>query len=371
MPDRRAIVVGVTGISGNNLAEHLLARGWDVTGVSRRPPRALSGVRHVAVDITDREATRAALRGADPTHLFYCTWSRRESEAENIAVNGGMLSNVLAAVEDAPDLTHVALVTGLKHYLGPFEAYGRTDPPDTPFREEQDRLPYENFYYAQEDILFESARQAGFSWSVHRPHTMIGWAIGNFMNMGVTLALYGAICRETGSPFVFPGSPQQWNGITDVTDARLLARQLEWAATEPAAANQAFNIVNGDVFRWRRMWGVLAEGLGVQPAPYPGHPTPLEEQMAQAGPIWDDIVQRHGLQPLQLTVMASWWHSDADLSRPLETFTDMGKSRRFGFLDYHSTDRSFLDLFDRLRAERIIPSLDVARGRVAVDEAAV
>jgi nucleoside-diphosphate-sugar epimerase len=371
MPDRRALVVGVTGISGNNLAEHLLAEGWDVTGVSRRPPRALPGARHVAVDITDREATSAALRDADPTHLFYCTWSRNDTEAENIAVNGGMLGNVLAAVEDAPGLSHVALVTGLKHYLGPFEAYGRTDPPDTPFREEQERLPYENFYYAQEDILFDAAGRAGFSWSVHRPHTMIGWAIGNFMNMGVTLALYGTICRETGRPFVFPGSPQQWNGITDVTDARLLAKQLEWAATQPAAANQAFNIVNGDVFRWRRMWGVLADGLGVAPAPYPGHPTPLEEQMAEAGPIWDDIVQRHALQALELSVIASWWHSDADLSRPLETFTDMGKSRRFGFLDYQSTDRSFLDLFDRLRAERIIPSLGASPDRVAVDEAAV
>ena len=357
MPDRRALVIGITGISGNNLAEHLLAEGWSVTGVSRRPPEGLPDVRHVAVDLIDAEATRAALEDADPTHVFFCTWSRQETEAENIRVNGGMLESVLRGVEDAPGLRHVALVTGLKHYLGPFEAYGQTDPPDTPFREEQGRLPYANFYYAQEDILFEAAERVGFSWSVHRPHTMIGWALGNFMNMGVTLALYGTICRETGRPFAFPGSPQQWNGITDVTDARLLARQLAWAATDPRAANEAFNIVNGDVFRWRRMWGVVAEGLGVDPAPYPGHETPLEQQMADAGPVWDEIVTRHGLRPHRLEDIASWWHSDADLSRPLETFTDMGKSRRHGFLDHQSTERSFLDLFGRLRAERVIPAL--------------
>jgi nucleoside-diphosphate-sugar epimerase len=354
----RALVVGVTGISGGNTAEHLLARGWEVVGVSRAAPVAAPPeLEHVAVDITDEDATAAALRDVDPTHAFFCTWSRRDTEAENIRVNGGMLRDVLCALESAPRLRHVALVTGLKHYLGPFEVYGRTEPPDTPFREEQERLPYDNFYYAQEDVLFEAAARAGFTWSVHRPHTMIGWALGNFMNMGVTLALYGSICRETGRPFVFPGSPQQWNGVTDVTDARLLARQLEWAATSPRAANEAFNIVNGDVFRWRRMWGVLAEGLGVEPAPYPGHETPLEHQMADAGPIWEEIVERHGLAPSALDRLASWWHSDADLSRPLETFTDMGKSRRFGFLDYQSTDRSFLELFDRLRAERIIPEL--------------
>jgi len=357
--DARALVVGVTGITGHNAAERLLASGWDVVGVSRTPPAGMPGVRHVAVDVTDEAATRSALAGSDPTHVFFGTWSRQPTEAENIRVNGAMLRNVLRAVEEAPRLRHVALVTGLKHYLGPFESYGKVKP-DTPFREEQGRLEYDNFYYEQEDILFEAAGRAGFTWSVHRAHTMIGWAIGNFMNMGVTLALYGSICRETGRPFVFPGSPEQWDGITDVTDARLLARQLEWAATTPGAANEAFNVVNGDVFRWRRMWGVVASGLGVEAAPYPGRPTPLEEQMAGAGPVWDEIVKRHSLVPYELDRIASWWHSDADLTRPLETFTSMAKARRFGFLDYQDSERSFLDLFDRLRAERVIPSLDAA-----------
>ena len=71
--------------------------------------------------------------------------------------------------------------------MGPFEAYA-LNKPDTPFREEQKRLQYENFYYTQEDVLFESAARSGFTWSVHRPHTVIGWAIGNAMNMGLTLA---------------------------------------------------------------------------------------------------------------------------------------------------------------------------------------
>ncbi len=344
-----ALVVGVTGISGNNLASHLNAQGWEVTGVSRATQDG------IAVDITDAAATREALAGARPTHLFFCTWSRQDTEAQNIEVNGAMLRNVLAGLADDAWLQHVALVTGLKHYLGPFESYGKVKP-DTPFREEQGRLEYENFYYEQEDILFDAATQRGFTWSVHRAHTMIGWALGNAMNMGVTLAAYGAICRASGRPFVFPGSPEQYEGVTDVTDARLLARQLEWAATTPAAANEAFNIVNGDVFRWKRMWGVLAAGIGVDAAPYPGHATPLEAQMRDAGPVWDAIVARHGLSPFALETLASWWHTDADLGRTLETFTGMGKSRRFGFLDYQDSAESFLDVIDRLRAAAVIPA---------------
>jgi nucleoside-diphosphate-sugar epimerase len=251
----------------------------------------------------------------------------------------------------------VALTTGLKHYLGPFEAYAQIKP-DTPFREDQPRLDYPNFYYEQEDILFESARRNAFTWSVHRPHTVIGYAIGNAMNMGVTLAVYGTICRVTGRPFVFPGSPEQYNAVTDMTDARVLASQLEWAAQTDAAANQALNIVNGDVFRWRRMWGLVAEMLGVEPADYPGHPTPLVEQMQDAAPVWDDIVRRFDLRPLPVETLASWWHTDADLGRTIETFTDMSRSRRLGFLEYRETPLAFHDLFQRLRAERIIPGKD-------------
>ena len=181
-----------------------------------------------------------------------------------------MVRNLLAAVDSAESLRHVALVTGLKHYLGPFEAYAKTKPV-TPFREEMPRLPFENFYYTQEDEVFAAAERRGFGWSVHRPHTIIGYALGNAMNMGVTLAVYATICRETGSRSSSPDRPQQWEGLTDVTDARVLARHLEWAGTSEAARNQAFNIVNGDIFRWNWLWPKLAADFGIEAAPYPGH----------------------------------------------------------------------------------------------------
>ena len=224
------------------------------------------------------------------THLFFCTWSRQDTEARNIEVNGAMLRNLLDAVGRTGTLQHVALVTGLKHYLGPFEAYGKK-PADTPFRESQERLPYENFYYEQEDILFAAAEQDGFTWSVHRPHTLIGFALGNAMNMGVTLAVYGDSGRATGRPFVFPGSPEQYDGATDVTDARLLARQLVWAATDPRAKNEAFNIVNGEIFRWRDMWQVVAAGFGRRAgAVSRASPRRSTEQMVDASAEWRRVV---------------------------------------------------------------------------------
>ncbi|MDF0487943.1 SDR family oxidoreductase [Sphingomonas sp. H39-1-10] len=350
-----ALVVGASGIVGSATATLLNARGWRVHGLARRP-REQASVIPVAADLQDAAATAAALAGLDVDAVFITTWLRQDSEAENIRVNSAMVRNLLDGLRAAnAGARHVALVTGLKHYLGPFEAYGKGTLPQTPFREEQGRLDVENFYYAQEDELFAAAARDGFTWSVHRPHTVIGKAVGNAMNMGTTLAVYATLCRETGRPFRFPGSPAQWNGLTDMTEAALLARHLLWATETPAAANEAFNVVNGDVFRWSWMWGRIAAWFGLEPAPFDGEIRPLEAQMAGDAALWREIAAREGLAEPDLGRLASPWHTDADLGRPIEVVTDMSKSRRLGFTDYRATEDAFTDLFAQLRAERLIP----------------
>ena len=349
-----ALVVGATGIAGSAIVRLLLDQGWDVAGLSRSPAPQ-EGLRHIAGDLLDAAQLSNALKDAAPTHLFITTWSRQATEAENIRVNAAMVRNLLDALRLAGSLRHVALVTGLKHYLGPFEAYGKGKLPNTPFRETQGRLDIENFYYAQEDEVFAAAARDGFGWSVHRPHTIIGKAVGNAMNMGTTLAAYATICRETGRPFVFPGSAAQWSGLTDMTDARQLAAQMLWAATTDAARNEAFNIVNGDVFRWSWMWGRIAKWFGIEAAPFDGIVRPLETQMAGDATTWTQIAERHGLVEPDLSRLASPWHTDADLGRPIEVVTDMSKSRRLGFSAYQPTDDAFYDLFTQLRADQLIP----------------
>ncbi|KQN73921.1 SDR family oxidoreductase [Sphingomonas sp. Leaf62] len=351
---KTALVVGASGIVGSATATLLNAQGWAVHGLARRPVEQ-DGVRPVAADLTDPASTRAALAGLRPDAVFITTWARQASEAENIHVNGAMVRNLLNALPASDAPRHVALVTGLKHYLGPFEAYGQGKRPQTPFREDQPRLDIANFYYAQEDELFAAAARDGFTWSVHRPHTVIGKAIGNAMNMGTTLAVYATLCRDAGRPFIFPGSAAQWQGLTDMTDAGLLAEHLLWSAETDAAHDQAFNVVNGDVFRWQWMWARIADWFGVEAAPFDGTVRPLAEQMADDAPRWANIAERHGLAEADLNRLASPWHSDADLGRPIEVVADMSKSRRRGFTGYRATDDAFFALFERLQADRIIP----------------
>jgi NAD dependent epimerase/dehydratase family len=177
---------------GNNLATHLISKGWDVYGLARKPHTGIAAVRPVAADLLEPKSLQIALAGINPTHVFIATWLRQATEAQNCAVNGAMVRNLLAAVESCDRLRHVALVTGLKHYVGPFEAYAKEKP----------------YYLAETDL---------------------------------------------------------------------------------------------------------------------GRPT-------------------------------SAWHTDMDLGREIEVVTDMTKSRLAGFLDYQPTLNSFLDLFARWRADRIIPA---------------
>ena len=80
---------------------------------------------------------------------------------------------------------------------------------------------------------------------------------------------------EKGEPFGFPGGP---SFVWEAADADLVADVMVWAAQSPQAANEAFNITNGDVFEWRNVWPALAETLGVETGP--DMPTSL-------APDWD------------------------------------------------------------------------------------
>ncbi|MCK8495264.1 SDR family oxidoreductase [Spirosoma sp. RP8] len=356
MMKNTALVVGVSGITGSNLAQKLLANNWTTYGLARNPVSTLEQLHPIPANLLDEEGLVQALEGVNPTHVFFTTWMRNDTEAENIRVNSALVRNLLNVLSPKKSVQHVALVTGLKHYLGPFDAYVKEGVlPPTPLREEQPRLALDNFYYAQEDEVFAAAERDGFSWSIHRPHTVIGKTVGNLMNMGTTLAVYASICKETGHSFNWPGSAAQWYGISDVTDARILADQLIWAATTPQAHNQAFNITNGDVFRWSWLWPQLAGWFGIDYQGFDGTVRPLEQEMADWGPLWEQLASKYNLKEPDLQRLASPWHTDLDLGRPIEVMTDMANSRRLGFSRYQSSRESFFDLFEQLRQDRIIP----------------
>ena len=77
---KTALIVGVSGLVGRNLADLLIAEGdWTVYGVARRPGQR-EGVIPIAVDLQHASAVQSALQDVKPTHIFLTTWLRQPTE---------------------------------------------------------------------------------------------------------------------------------------------------------------------------------------------------------------------------------------------------------------------------------------------------
>ncbi|AES68703.1 putative oxidoreductase [Medicago truncatula] len=362
-----ALVVGVTGIVGNSLAEILPLADtpggrWKVYGVARRPRPSWNAdhpVEYIQCDITDpNDATTKLSVLTDVTHVFYVCWASRPTEAENCEINGTMLKNALTAViPNAPNLRHVSIQTGGKHYVGPFESFGKIKYHEPPYTEDMPRLDYHNFYYTLEDVLFEeTGKKEGVSWSVHRPLLIFGFSPYSMMNIIGTICVYAAICKHEGVPLRFPGTKLAWENYYMASDADLIAEQHIWAAVDPYAKNEAFNCSNGDVFRWKQLWKVIAEQFGIEEYGFDeeGPRLKLTELMKDKGPVWDEIVKENGLQVTKLEEVAEWWFADACFGG--NGFTDsMNKSKEHGFLGFRNTKNSLINWIDRTRAYKIVP----------------
>ncbi|MCP3804140.1 SDR family oxidoreductase [Allokutzneria sp. A3M-2-11 16] len=345
-----ALVVGANGVIGGNLVEHLTTLpDWEIIGLSRRGGTDTATVRHVAVDLLDAEDTRAKLSDlSEVTHVFYAAYQDRPTWAELVPPNLAMLVNVVDAIEPvAPGLRHVSLMQGYKVYgahLGPFKTPARED--------DAGHMPPE-FNVDQQQFL--ERRQAGkrWTWSAIRPSVVAGFALGNPMNLAMVIAVYASISKQLGLPLRFPGKPGAYHSLLEMTDAGLLARATVWAATDPRCANQAYNINNGDLFRWSEMWPKIADFFDLEVAP--PLPMSLETVMADKEPLWKSMIAQHRLEPHSYAEVSSWGFGDFVFSWDYDVFADGGKARRAGFHEFVDTERMFLDIFADLRKRRIIP----------------
>jgi nucleoside-diphosphate-sugar epimerase len=352
MDTEHAVIVGAQGVIGRNLAGHLLKQGWRVTGLSRRGGEATERQTHIAVDLLDEADTRSKLAHLrNVSHVFYAAYQDRPSWAELVAPNMAMLRNSIDTIEAASPTTlrHVSLMQGYKVYgahLGPFA---------TPAREEDGgrHMPPE-FNVDQQDFLRTRQQGKSWTWSAIRPSVVGGYALGNPMNLAVAIAVYASISKELGLPLRFPGKPGAYGRLLEMTDAGLLAQATVWAATMPAGANEAFNIANGDLFRWSSMWPRIARYFELELAP----PLPLQlaTVMTDKAPLWQQMQAKYGLASHDYRhELSPWSFADFVFSWDYDMFADTSKSRRAGFHSYVETEAMFIAIFDDLRRRKVIP----------------
>lgn len=345
-----ALVVGAQGVIGRNLVDHLSTLpAWEVIGLSRRVGESTDRVRHLSVDLLDPDDCREKLRDlSDVTHIFYTAYQDRPTWSELVPPNLAMLVNVVEAIEPvATGLRHVSLMQGYKVYgahLGPFK---------TPAREtDANHMPPE-FNIDQQNFLENRQRGKSWNWSAIRPSVVCGFALGNPMNLAMVIAIYAAMSKELGIPLRFPGKPGAYNTLLEMTDASLLAKATVWAATDERCANQAFNINNGDLFRWNEMLPKIARFFEMEVAP--PLPMSLDVVMADKEPLWNAMVEKYGLEPHPYKDVSSWRFGDFVFAWDYDVIADASKAHRFGFHEFVDTEEMFLRLFSDFCYRRIIP----------------
>ncbi|MBJ3778631.1 SDR family oxidoreductase [Acuticoccus mangrovi] len=344
-----ALIAGGLGVIGRNLADHFSALpDWRVTALSRRTPDFETSAAYLSVDLLDTAATKAAIAPlTDVTHLFFAAYQEHADPKDLVSVNTAMLTSLVEATEAAsPAFRRAMLYEGAKYYgvhIGEFR---------TPAKESDPRHMPPNFYYDQEDYLLGAA--AGKAWDavVMRPDVVCGFAVGNPMNLAMVIAVYAAISKELGLPLKFPGTATCYGKLAQVTDAAQLAAGTEWAALN-AVGGEAYNLTNGDLFRWNQIWPAFAAAFGMEVGDV--QTISLTEFMADKGPVWDRIVAKHGLLPVPYDKVASWGFGDFVFNCDYDVISSTTKIRQAGFAPVVDSEAMFLRLFQEFRERKVIP----------------
>ncbi|MGY4314007.1 SDR family oxidoreductase [Bradyrhizobium sp. JR3.5] len=356
---KKVLITGASGLLGVAAIERFLDAGWEVVGVSRRKPALPSGrnVDFLSVDLRDQDKTRAAFEPlTDVTHIAYTALHEKPelvagwSSKDQIETNNAMLRNVVEPiVRGARNFQHISILQGTK-------VYGvHLHPIPIPARERDARKDHPNFFFDQEAYVGEMGAKHGFNYTALRPQLVTGPTPGA-LNVLPAIGVYAAIRREKGEPLGFPGGP---SFVWEAADADLVGDVAVWAAQSPQAANEAFNITNGDVFEWRNVWPGIAETLGVEAGP--DTPMSVTAYLAENADVWDKIVARYGLRSRNLRDLVGQGDQHADFAFAYgapagpRAFVSTVKLRQAGFAKVVDTEVSFRKALQSLIGNKLLP----------------
>ena len=409
--DKKAIVVGATRISGFGALRSLLdsPQRWStIYALSRNPltpemhsvlsREQLSHVQHVSVDLTgSAEAIASSLRNAkvQADYVFFFAYVHPKGKSAMdpsmaealVETNVPIFNNFLQAL-DIAEITpkRILLQTGGKNYgchIGRARLpYIESDP--------QPKHLSENFYYHQEELLFNYCNlHPGTHWNVIRPFPIIGAVPNAGMNTLLPFAVFAAVQAKKGEPIFFGGDIEEWQYEGSFSSARLTGYLCEWAVLEDKCADQAFNAVDGCTMSWDRFFEELVRWYGVEagvrgpelgvdkletmefaggedsPLGY-GPPTTFKMSPARRlgdwaqQPInaqtWQDIM-RDSKGEVKVNVFKSGLDMTmAEFAYYKVGQPSMAKLRRFGFTGFVDTIESVFEMYGDLARMGVIPA---------------
>ena len=346
MNNKHVLIAGAAGVVGLAALEAFERAGWSVTTLGRGARGPGNGV-HLKADLLEPASlvAHASVLGSI-THLFYAALKPDADPGVEAETNAAMLENVVAALRHADaSLERITFIQGGKVYGAHLGVY------KTPAREDDSRHFPPNLYFCHEDYC-RSLESEGVRWTALRPDIVIGHSLGSAMNLGNLIGLYGMLCRETKTAMQFPGSDLAYrNVLVNVTSAEVLGEAALWSVQ--SHADGAFNITNGDVFRWSHVWPQLAAWFGLEI----GEPQSisLDQRLASMAKKWTAIAQRAGLAETDSSRIAKGAFGDFIFHVETDAIFDVTKARQAGFRGMNRrSDEELLSHLEGMRRRNLI-----------------
>ncbi len=163
------------------------------------------------------------------------------------------------------------------------------------------------------------------------------------MSIVTGLGVYAAVVRELGEPLHYPGGGRF---VLGTTDARLSAEATEFVGTDPAAAGETYNVINGDILLWGDIWDGVAERFGMRAGEH--RQRSLANWQPDVRDVWTKIATDHRLaQPdLDRLLGSSWQFADRNFGygfdRPDDRVLSPIKLRQAGFANCYDTEDALI-----------------------------
>lgn len=366
-----AIITGANGISGYYMYRVLAQdpKRWKkIYCLSRRPPLIPGGlpshVEHIPLDfLKEPEDIASVLKEHNviADYVFFFSYIQVEpkpgkglwSNADEMArVNALLVKNFLESLRIAsikpkrfmlqtgkslPGMIPIeASANHTQHILGAKNYGVHLGPSKLPQEESDPRVTFEaNFYYPQEDLVWDYSKETGAGWNICMPGPILGAVPDAAMNAAFPLAVYCAVSKKLNQKLVFPGDMVSWQSQQSMSSSMMNAYMEEWAVLL-GPPNQKYNTCDSSAFAWESCWPRIAGWYGIE---WTG-PQPDEECSATETPF---IPRGYGPKgrTLRKFKMSDWAKKDEVQKAWGELVKENGLTQKeltdvdrvFGFLD--------------------------------------
>jgi hypothetical protein len=101
------------------------------------------------------------------------------------------------------------------------------------------------------------------------------------------------------------------------------------------------------------MWEDIARYLRLDVAP----PVPLRlaQHMADKGPVWKRIAERHGLVQPDLSKLVGWAFGDFIFHTETDVVSNVNKIYEFGFTERMDSTKSLIGAIESLKRRKVLP----------------